>query len=164
MAALTHNIRPFRADDRHWAFDLAAGLGLSPWTEDDYLLEIGHEDSLMLIAEIGTQRLGFIIGRCVPRSVAGGGLDAEIYNIGVEPELQRSGIGSRLIEHFLNGCRVKGVKEVWLEVRAQNAAARAFYTGFGFTEFSLRPGFYSAPADDAVVMRLELRSSNFSLT
>ncbi len=154
-------IRPFRAEDSQWAFDLAAELGLSPWAVDDYRRELDRNDSEILVAADGTENLGFIVGRYVPRSDVGGGSDAESYNIGVRPNYQKKGIGSRLIETFIEKCRMAEVVEIWLEVRAMNHVARKFYTKFGLTEFAFRPNFYTDPPDDAIVMRLELRPRNF---
>ena len=43
-----------------------------------------------------------------------------------------------------------------LEVRAGNAPAQALYERLGFREVGRRPGYYSQPADDALVLALEL--------
>jgi len=44
-----------------------------------------------------------------------------------------------------------------LEVREANRSAQAFYRFLGFSEEGRRPGYYSNPVEDAVLMRLGLR-------
>jgi ribosomal-protein-alanine N-acetyltransferase len=53
--------------------------------------------------------------------------------------------------------RRQGVREVMLEVREANRSAQAFYRFLGFSEEGRRPGYYSNPVEDAVLMRLGLR-------
>jgi [ribosomal protein S18]-alanine N-acetyltransferase len=149
-------IRPFQENDCEAAFRLASDLGLSPWTIDDYRDEAKRPDSEMLAAMNGSKLVGFVVGRRVPGSRPDGGLETEIYNIGVAREFQRSGIGSRLIREFVERCRHAGVRDIWLEVRAANAAAIGFYRKFGFSEYAARPNFYRDPPDDAVIMRLTI--------
>ncbi len=55
--------------------------------------------------------------------------EAEIYVINVLPEYQHQGIGNALIQFALN--RLAG-QRVYLEVVAQNHAARRFYAAQGF--------------------------------
>ena len=148
-------IRHFENGDCEAAFELAGRLGLSPWSIDDYRRELEREDSLMFAAAHGGDLVGFIIGRLVPSSGPAGGLDAEIYNIGVLAAVHRSGIGSKLIERFIGICRKNKVVDIWLEVRAANHAARTFYKNFGFEDFAARPGFYQNPSDDALILRLQ---------
>ena len=44
-----------------------------------------------------------------------------------------------------------------LEVRASNAPALALYEGAGFRRVGVRKNFYTAPAEDAVLMTLFLK-------
>ena len=52
--------------------------------------------------------------------------------------------------------RAAGCRAVLLEVRASNDAARALYTRHGFTTAGRRRRYYTAPVEDALVMRLPL--------
>lgn len=153
----THSvtIRPFRVEDCYQALAIASDLGLSHWTLKDYRDEIAHPASIMIAAEQSGKLEGFIIGRCVPGSRTGD-RDAEIYNIGVAETAQRSGVGSGLIEAFIEQCRRAGVRDVWLEVRSANANAIRFYKKKGFKEYSVRRNFYRDPSDDGIIMMLRL--------
>jgi ribosomal-protein-alanine acetyltransferase len=149
-------IRPFQKEDCEAALRLASDLGLSAWTLRDYREELKHPDSEMIAALAGSRVVGFMIGRRVPGSGPDETPDAEIYNIGVEHEFQRSGVGTRLMLNFIERCRRAGVRYIWLEVRAANTEAIGFYGRFGFIEYAVRPNFYRNPPDNGIVMRLGL--------
>lgn len=146
-------IRQFTSGDVDFAIELSQQVGLSPWSRDDYLEEIDRHDSIMTIADIDSRSAGFLVGRRVPSMQRDKRLDAEIYNIGVVRGLQKRGIGGHLISNFLSECLADRVAEVWLEVRAGNAAAIAFYEKFSFEKVTVRKRFYDNPPDDGVVMR-----------
>ncbi|MGD9561133.1 MAG: GNAT family N-acetyltransferase [Pyrinomonadaceae bacterium] len=154
MSNETYRTRPFEEADCAAAVRLALDLGLSPWSADDYRLEIKRDDSVMFAAANSSKLAGFIVGRIVPGAKEGS--DAEIYNIGVDLHLHRSGIGGELIRRFFERCAASDVQNIWLEVRAANAKAIHFYRRFGFVEYWRRPEFYRDPPDDGVVMKLDL--------
>ncbi|WP_019149181.1 mycothiol synthase [Timonella senegalensis] len=58
----------------------------------------------------------------------------EIYALGVVPNAQGSGLGMSLLESSLNTLRERGRTAADLYVEADNAAALALYSRFGFTE------------------------------
>jgi len=97
-----------------------------------------------LVAELDGRVVGFLASR----QVAPG--EREILNVAVDPAERRRGIGKRLVEREL--ARSPGA---WfLEVRESNAAAIALYRSMGFEPSGLRPGYYSDPAEAAIVMRI----------
>ena len=57
-----------------------------------------------------------------------------VSGVGVLPAWRRRGIGQLLMETLLKGAREAGVRQVALEVIAQNRAARALYAALGFVE------------------------------
>ena len=133
---------------------------LSPWSPEDYREEAKRSDSILLRLTDDTGYIsGFIVGRRVPGSSAGMHFDAEIYNIGVRRSKQRHGGGSILLKEFLRRCAAQAVEKVWLDVRVSNAGAIVFYKSFGFVEYTIRRGFYADPADNALVMKLDLGRS-----
>jgi ribosomal-protein-alanine N-acetyltransferase len=54
--------------------------------------------------------------------------------------------------------RAAGARNLFLEVRPSNAAAKALYSRFGFRQVSLRRGYYPAHdgREDALVLALAL--------
>ena len=144
-------------DDLSDILQIAVDCGLSHWSRKDYLDEAERSDSIMLCAECKDFEVaGFLVSRTVPSSVSDHRLDAELYNIGVWPKLQKSGCGTLLFETFLDKCRAAAVENVWLDVRSSNDNAIEFYKRFGFRQFTLRKGFYGDPPEDGIVMKLSL--------
>jgi len=52
----------------------------------------------------------------------------------------------------------EGCVGIAMEVRASNDAARALYGACGFEKVSIRKAYYTEPAEDAVVLALDLPS------
>ena len=55
---------------------------------------------------------------------------------------QRQGIGRGLIEWLIQSARVAGMQSIDVELRADNAAAFAFYERLGFRETKRTPAYY----------------------
>lgn len=91
--------------------------------------------------------------------VAMGGVDEmHLLNITVAPALQGRGHARTLIDALIALCHAQRARELWLEVRASNATARAMYLHLGFTQVGVRKGYYPAPfagREDAIVMSLK---------
>lgn len=150
-------IRTMLPDDLTDVLQITDQCGLSHWSHRDYLDEAGRSDSIMLCAECPAFEVaGFLVSRIVPSSNSESRFDAEIYNIGVRPELQKSGCGTLLIECFLEKCSMASVQNIWLDVRSSNENAIGFYKRFSFSEFSVRKDFYSNPPENGIIMRLSL--------
>ena len=85
------------------------------------------------------------------------GEEAEIFELAVESNHRRRGIGGLLVERFLSLARERDVKEVFLEVRESNAAAAALYRKFGFIVTGRRPNYYCDPQEDALLFHLNFK-------
>ncbi len=57
-----------------------------------------------------------------------------VSGVGVLPAWRRRGVGWRMMEALLDNAQEAGVRQVTLEVIAQNHAARALYAALGFVE------------------------------
>lgn len=72
---------------------------------------------------------------------------ARIYSVIVLPQLRGQGLAARLVsEAEAQACKLQ-LRAVTLEVRADNAAARALYRKLGYVEEKALPGFYDDGAD-----------------
>jgi ribosomal-protein-alanine N-acetyltransferase len=109
----------------------------------------GHPDSLGLVGEEGRGVLGFLLCRHAVDEL-------EILNLAVAPEARRTGAGSQLLEAALRQARAAGIRRVFLEVRESNRAAVAFYSRHGFCPAGRRPGYYTQPVEDALLLQLSL--------
>lgn len=137
---------------------IADATNLNPWTAAHYLDEIKNPDGIMFRLESeNSETAGFIVGRIVPSMDGGPAEDAEIYNIGVALHFQRQGFGQALINRFFTACRPRKVRNVWLEVRVSNNAARQLYGKNGFITVATRKGFYADPHEDGLLMKCELK-------
>ncbi|MBA0124783.1 ribosomal protein S18-alanine N-acetyltransferase [Haloechinothrix sp. YIM 98757] len=81
-----------------------------------------------------------------------GEYEAEVHTIGVTAEAQGRGVGRALLDGLL--ARADAFDAVvFLEVRTDNVAAIALYTGAGFRTVGLRERYYQPSGADAYTMR-----------
>ena len=127
------------------------------WSEEGYVGFLPAEDTLFLLAE-GSDRgrvEAFLLGRLLSDEM-------EVLNLAVLPALRRQGIGRRLLEEVLTRGRTKGAHRCWLELRASNQCALAFYRSLGFEETQRRPRYYRQPEEDAIVCVRQLAVAEVS--
>jgi ribosomal-protein-alanine N-acetyltransferase len=93
---------------------------------------------------------GVPVGYCILLLVAEEG---EIANLAVVPAARRHGIAAALLDHTLRTAAAAHAQEVFLEVRASNAAAQSLYASRGFATVGRRRGYYQQPVEDALLLR-----------
>lgn len=77
---------------------------------------------------------------------------AEIVSIGVHPNYQKLGIGTRLMEHTVTELSKRKIQRVELMVRTTNTAGAHFYRKFGFMSAG-RVARYYEDGGDAIRMK-----------
>lgn len=84
--------------------------------------------------------------------------ESHLLNIAVAPALQRRGIARALLQHTLIDVRQRGIRQLFLEVRASNARAQALYLSLGFSHYSDRKNYYRTASghEDAWLMLRDL--------
>ncbi|HET6968154.1 MAG TPA: ribosomal protein S18-alanine N-acetyltransferase [Ornithinibacter sp.] len=87
-----------------------------------------------------------------------GGDVADVMTVAVAPRAQGRGLGRRLLGELEARAAARGAASVMLEVRADNAAARALYERSGYVVLSTRQRYYHPGDVDALVMRKSLSS------
>ena len=80
---------------------------------------------------------------------------ADIQTIAVAESARRHGLGRVLMLRMIDLARERGATELFLEVRADNPAAKTLYDSLGFEEIAVRPGYYGGVVD-AMIMRLSI--------
>lgn len=120
----------------------------APWSADMLREELGK--GIFLVAE----QYGAVAGYVGCQTVLDEGY---ITNVAVSPACRRQGIGRALVGALASHARGQGLSFVTLEVRASNAPAITLYEGAGFRRVGVRKNFYTAPAEDAVLMTLFLK-------
>lgn len=117
------------------------------WSEADFEASLTVPGRFFWVATEGESLLGF----CgLSQSFEQG----DILNIAVCPDARGKGIGSKLLQQAIKTFKEQGGKELFLEVRASNTAAKALYEKFGFRQIGIRKGYYQQPTEDGLVYRL----------
>jgi ribosomal-protein-alanine acetyltransferase len=148
---LKANLRAGTREDIPRLLELAGeSAEAAHWSATDYENVFAPklvQQSCLLVAETGGIAGGFLVAR---------GLDGdwEIENIVVTPDLRRQGLGTELMQAFLRHLGQTPIKTVHLEVRESNSAAQQLYKSLGFAHVGRRKSYYSAPAEDAIVLKL----------
>ena len=81
-----------------------------------------------------------------------------INNVAVDAPFRRNGVGSALVAALVRYAGQNGLRALTLEARASNKAAIALYEGFGFRQAGIRKNYYTLPAEDALLLTMELGS------
>lgn len=82
--------------------------------------------------------------------------DADITNVATLPLYRRRGYAKRVVLGLFDEAKKRGIESLYLEVRRSNVAAIALYESLGFFTVGERKNFYSAPREDAVLMKKEI--------
>ncbi|MEN2740484.1 ribosomal protein S18-alanine N-acetyltransferase [Microbacterium sp. X-17] len=122
------------------------------WSEASMRADLESPHTAYLVLE----EAGRVVAYAGLRAPAGSA-DADIQTIAVSAESRTRGRGRTLLTALLAEAATRGVREVFLDVRADNAPAQELYRSEGFVEIGRRPGYYQAVGVDAIVMRLDLR-------
>ena len=78
--------------------------------------------------------------------------ELHINNLAVLPAHRRARVGTDLLVRVLEDGARLGARRATLEVRRSNEPAQQLYEQFGFTVAGVRRGYYSNPAEDALVL------------
>jgi ribosomal-protein-alanine N-acetyltransferase len=119
------------------------------WRPEDYLHLACIRGGTVLVAEIAGGTLPEIAGFVAFHRVME---EAELRNLAVNPAHQRKGIARALLEAGFRTLQEAGVRRLFLEVRASNQPALAFYASAGFQLLYTRRDYYENPVEDARVM------------
>lgn len=99
--------------------------------QDPMTAYVGGELSVSLVAELDGKVVGFLLGRTWQGGTGEPG-DAWLDLIGVSLEHQKRGVGSRLVEVFLDGCKKQGVKAARVIVTKGDEPLQRFLEKRGF--------------------------------
>jgi ribosomal-protein-alanine N-acetyltransferase len=83
--------------------------------------------------------------------------ELHINTIAVREERRRRGLASSLMRYVLDEARREGAARATLEVRRSNEPAQRLYEGLGFRLAGVRPGYYTHPDEDALILWRECR-------
>lgn len=112
-----------------------------PWSRKDLEAQISLDTSHFIVATVNGRAVGYMGLQIFSH-------EGYVTNVAVLPEYRRRGIAESLI----NAQMKNDMRFITLEVRKSNAAAIALYEKSGFENVGIRPKFYTAPTEDAVIM------------
>jgi len=144
------SIEPMQSGDIPAVVDLEAGT-LGAWSRKHVADELRQPTGFQFVMrDTGSEKvLAYVCGRIV----AG---EAEILKLSVAEDARLMGLGFKLLDFAVQHCRKKGVENCFLELRASNFAARKLYEKRGFYRIGSRRDYYREPAEDAILMQLQL--------
>jgi ribosomal-protein-alanine N-acetyltransferase len=122
----------------------------NPWTREMLARELAQSD----VAHVFVLRLPEepVAAFCSCWIIAD---ELHINTMAVDFPYRRRGLGARLLRQVLAHAAARGATRATLEVRSANAPARALYESLGFRPAAVRPGYYTDPPDDALILWLE---------
>lgn len=129
----------------------SATFGSDAWSREQMLSELANPHAFYLAAG-REERLEGYAGLLAPP----GAEQADVQTIAVVEAARGNGLGRALMNIMLSEARSRRVKEVFLEVRADNPGAQHLYESLGFVSLSVRKKYYQPDGVDAIVMRFVL--------
>jgi [ribosomal protein S18]-alanine N-acetyltransferase len=81
--------------------------------------------------------------------------ESELLTLGVDSDHRRQGFGKRLMSFYIDFCRGKDVKTLYLETRKENLPALLLYQQLAYETIGLRPGYFKGKFD-ALLMKKSL--------
>ena len=117
----------------------------TPWPAWAFIQDLRSNRSICLVARIAGGLAGYAVAWLLRKEM-------HIGNLAVAEGNRRKGVGSRLLAELLSAARSGRTELITLEVRASNRAAISLYEKFGFTPIAVKPDYYRAEGEDALVM------------
>jgi len=128
-----------------------ASFPTDAWSERTMRDELASPHGRYLVLEHD----GAVAGYAGLRAVAGS-RDGDVQTIAVAAASRGRGWGRMLLAELIAEAQRRGVRDLFLEVRADNPVAQALYVSEGFREVGRRPRYYQPDDVDAIVMQADL--------
>jgi [ribosomal protein S18]-alanine N-acetyltransferase len=124
----------------------------TPWSRSMFASELAKPTSICLGAFEGRDLIGYVINSRY--------VDAwHVMNVAVDPDHQRRGVASALLERLFELTRDDERRGYTLEVRVSNEEAIGLYEKLGFESRGIRRGYYTDNREDALIMWRDARHS-----
>ena len=121
----------------HHDFDRKRFIAATPYTERGYATFLGsqlHADhTIVLVAEQNVRTIGYAYAGVEETDYMSlRGPAGVLYDILVDPECRRHGVGHRLLDAVLAALAVRDARQVVLSTAERNEAAQRLFTRAGF--------------------------------
>lgn len=106
------------------------------WTPHRVQRQIQDRNSSVVVARSEQHVVAFAIMHF-------GDDSAHLNLLAVARQWRRQSYGRRLIDWLLRSAEIAGIRRIDLELRADNASAKAFYESLGFVVNGMKPRYYA---------------------
>ncbi|HZT15539.1 MAG TPA: ribosomal protein S18-alanine N-acetyltransferase [Gaiellaceae bacterium] len=145
MTAVALEIRTLGLSDLDDIEEIEQRAYPTPWSRSMFASELAKPTSICLGAFEGEQLVGYMINSRY--------VDAwHVMNVAVDPDRQRRGIATALIERLFDLTAADERRGYTLEVRVSNEDAIRLYRKLGFEPRGIRRGYYTDNREDALIM------------
>jgi len=145
------SLRAFRPSDVPFVASIVAEALHEHYDPSLYAsLSTEWPDGFLVAADPHEVPIGFLLG------VSQVEREARVLMFAVERHHRTLGVGTLLMDAFLERCRLRAFQRVTLEVRVSNATAIRFYTRYRFSVIDLLRAYYS-DGENGYQMAVELR-------
>jgi ribosomal-protein-alanine N-acetyltransferase len=152
MTAVAVEIRPLRLTDLGEVEAIELRAYQTPWSRSMFASELAKPTSICLGAVEGDRLVGYVINSRY--------VDAwHVMNVAVDPDHQRRGIATRLLERLFELTTDDERRGYTLEVRISNTDAIRLYEKLGFERRGTRRGYYTDNREDALIMWRDAESA-----
>lgn len=119
----------------------------NPWSRDTLVWELANSDvtRVYLLRDRADRAIAFCIVWVIFDEL-------HINTLAVSPRLRRQGLATFLLGEVMADAKRDGARLATLEVRESNTAALELYARLGFRVTARRRGYYSNPAEDALIL------------
>lgn len=124
---------------------------ITPWLRSDFLYEIESNPFgyYFCITNELNEVLGFM-GCSMLQD------QCQITTFAIDKKYQNNGLGSKLLEYFIQFALNNNQLNITLEVRVSNNSAISLYKKFSFKQAAIRKNYYQDNFEDAYLMIREL--------
>jgi [ribosomal protein S18]-alanine N-acetyltransferase len=145
MTAVALHIRDLEPSDLSAIDAIEQRAYPTPWSRSMFASELAKPTSICLGAFEGDELVGYVINSRY--------VDAwHVMNVAVDPDRQRRGIATALLERLFELTNDDERRGYTLEVRISNAGAIRLYERLGFEPRGIRRGYYTDNREDALIM------------
>ncbi len=119
----------------------------NPWTREMYQWELKNPERCRIYVVRSPSQP--VVGFCSFWLIFD---EMHINNVAVLPPYRGRGVGALLLTHVMTEAARAGARRATLEVRASNTPALRLYERLGFVVEGRRRGYYTNPAEDALIL------------